>query len=335
MVVSKLMEKTDCPILPYDPAEFPRETQRHYISANEEEIRSMLETIRMASPKELFSHIPDELMFADNAGLPDELEYMEAAKKLLLLSEKTNLRNSFIGDLLPVWKTHPIVDFVSKLRPLTTSYTPYQPERSQGTLVTHWIFQCALSTLTGFEAINTSLYDRSAALFEAISCAIRTSSRGSKVLLASTLFDEDVEVLKTLARETKIEFTFARLSAKGGLIDYSNLEGTPTNGTEEFAAFVFPQVNKFGLLEDVDLLTDFAHARGMRSIACFWPLVASSLPLTSGRKGLTSLQERLSTLLFHLPSVGRASVCSDVVSQKNESATYGQHLGGTSGKQRI
>lgn len=270
------MEKTDCPILPYDPAEFPRETQRHYISANEEEIRSMLETIRMASPKELFSHIPDELMFADNAGLPDELEYMEAAKKLLLLSEKTNLRNSFIGDLLPVWKTHPIVDFVSKLRPLTTSYTPYQPERSQGTLVTHWIFQCALSTLTGFEAINTSLYDRSAALFEAISCAIRTSSRGSKVLLASTLFDEDVEVLKTLARETKIEFTFARLSAKGGLIDYSNLEGTPTNGTEEFAAFVFPQVNKFGLLEDVDLLTDFAHARGMRSIACIDPMLLAT-----------------------------------------------------------
>ena len=85
------------------------------------------------------------------------------------------LKTSFIGDQLPVWSINPIVDFVSNLRPLSTSYTPYQPERSQGTLISHWIYQCAISALTGFEAINTSLYDRSFAIYEAIACAIRTS----------------------------------------------------------------------------------------------------------------------------------------------------------------
>ena len=211
MAASKLKESTDCPILPYDPAEFPRETQRHYITASEDELKSMLDTIGCHSAEDLFSHIDDDFLFPAKPELPEELDYEEAAVRLAEISGKTNLKNSFVGDMLPVWKTHPIVDFVSNFRPLSTSYTTYQPERSQGTLVTHWIYQCALSSLTGFEAINTSLYDRSSALFEAIACAIRTSGRGGKILLAESLFDEDVEVLKTLAKETQIRFSLAKI----------------------------------------------------------------------------------------------------------------------------
>jgi glycine dehydrogenase len=276
MAVPKLMENTDCPSLPYDPAEFPRETQRHYITASEEEIRSMLETIGCNSTQDLFSHIDDEVLFAAKPDLPDELEYGEAVTELFEISDKTNLKNSFVGDMLPVWSTHPIVDFVSKLRPLTTSYTPYQPERSQGTLVTHWIYQCALSALTGFEAINTSLYDRSSALFEAIACAIRTSGRGSRVLLAEGLFDEDVEVLETLAKETEIQFSFAKICPSSGVLDHSSLQAIQEDETKEYAAFVFPQVNKFGLLENVDSLTDYARERGMRSIASIDPMLLAT-----------------------------------------------------------
>ena len=276
MAASKLKESTDCPILPYDPAEFPRETQRHYITASEEEIRSMLETIGCNSTQDLFSHIEDDSLFPAKPDLPDELDYEEAAIRLSEISSKTNLKNSFVGDMLPVWETHPIVDFVSKLRPLTTSYTPYQPERSQGTLVTHWIYQCALSALTGFEAINTSLYDRSSALFEAIACAIRTSGRGGKILLAESLFDEDVEVLKTLAKETQIRFSLAKIHPASGVLDFSSLETTDEDETGEYSAFVFPQVNKFGLLENVDALTDFARERGMRSIASIDPMLLAT-----------------------------------------------------------
>ena len=276
MAASKLKESTDCPILPYDPAEFPRETQRHYITASEEEIRTMLETIGCNSTQDLFSHIEDDSLFPAKPDLPDELDYEEAAIRLSEISSKTNLKNSFVGDMLPVWETHPIVDFVSKLRPLTTSYTPYQPERSQGTLVTHWIYQCALSALTGFEAINTSLYDRSSALFEAIACAIRTSGRGGKILLAESLFDEDVEVLKTLAKETQIRFSLAKIHPASGVLDFSSLETTDEDETGEYSAFVFPQVNKFGLLENVDALTDFARERGMRSIASIDPMLLAT-----------------------------------------------------------
>ena len=276
MAVSNLKKNVSSPSLPYDPAEFPRELRRHYISAGEEEIREMLDSIGLSDAKDLFSHIPRQLLFPDGIDLPEELEYHETAKALQTLSEITNLKNSFIGDMLPCWVTHPIVDFVSRLRPLTTSYTPYQPERSQGTLVTHWIYQCALSALTGFEAINTSLYDRSAALFEAIACAIRTSRRGSRILLAESLFDEDLEVLETLAKETETQFSFAKICPDSGVLDYSALQSLEEEDTQEFAAFVFPQVNKFGLLENVDTLSDFAKERGMRSIASIDPMLLAT-----------------------------------------------------------
>ena len=87
--------------------------------------------------------------------IPEELSYESAVNRIHELAGQSTQRTSFIGDQLPVWKINPIVDFVSNLRPLSTSYTPYQPERSQGTLISHWIYQCAISSLTGFEAVNT------------------------------------------------------------------------------------------------------------------------------------------------------------------------------------
>ena len=204
--------------LNYEPSEFPRELSRHYISASDQDISDMLKQIGVDCIDDLFSHIPDFLQLENITGLPNELEYKEAANELARISDSTNLKTSFIGDTLPNWGTHPIVDFVSSLRPLSTSYTPYQPERSQGTLVTHWIYQCALSSLTGFEAINTSLYDRSAAIYEAITCAYRTNPRGGKILLSDSLFETDLEVIKTLSEETDLQFQFVPFDSQTGLL---------------------------------------------------------------------------------------------------------------------
>ena len=259
--------------LNYEPSEFPRELSRHYISASDQDISDMLKQIGVDCIDDLFSHIPDFLQLENITGLPNELEYKEAANELARISDSTNLKTSFIGDTLPNWGTHPIVDFVSSLRPLSTSYTPYQPERSQGTLVTHWIYQCALSSLTGFEAINTSLYDRSAAIYEAITCAYRTNPRGGKILLSDSLFETDLEVIKTLSEETDLQFQFVPFDSQTGLLKKEWLTNLTQEETSEISAFVFPQVNSLGLLEDVDFLSDFAQSNGIRSIACIDPIL--------------------------------------------------------------
>ena len=110
--------------LPYDPSEFPRELSRHYITADDREISEMLNFVGLDELDDLYKHIPEVSHFNQGLNLPEELNYQDAVEKLSQISLKTNLSTSFIGDTLPSWKQHPIVDFVSKLRPLSTSYTP-------------------------------------------------------------------------------------------------------------------------------------------------------------------------------------------------------------------
>ena len=273
--------------LPYEPSEFPRELSRHYISASDDDIAKMLNFIGLNSTDELFEHIPNSLHFKMGGEIPEELNYEDAVSILSEIGNKTNLKTSFIGDILPFWKIHPIVDFVSNLRSLSTSYTPYQPERSQGTLVTHWIYQCVMSTLTGFEAINTSLYDRSAAIYEAITCATRTNKRGGKILLSASLFESELEVINTLSEETDLQFISVPIDPESGLLNYIWLNDLPLEDTQEISAFVFPQVNSLGLLEDVNFLSDFSNLRGIRSIACIDPMLLG----TGGLKPPTDFGE--------------------------------------------
>ena len=276
--------------LPFDPSEFPRELKRHYISLEETDTDEMLASLNLDKLSQLFDHIPHNLKFQDGLNLPNELSYDQACHSIQKLSEKSRIFTSLIGDMLPHWTIHPITEFVSSLRPLSTSYTPYQPERSQGTLATHWIYQCAMSALTGFEAINTSLYDRSFALYEAIACAIRTTRRSKEILLSRSLFPDDLNVLKTLTRETGIKFTFAEIDSETGLIDTSKLKSLTGTDTDRFSAFAFPQVNSLGLLEDVDFLADFSFERGMRSIASIDPFLLASgglkTPSKFGKNGV-------------------------------------------------
>lgn len=278
-------------ILPFDPSEFPRETSRHYISASEEELSDMLSTLGLANLSQLFEHIDPRLLFPQPLlSLPKEMSYLDAADKISEISKLSNHKLSFIGDQLPVWSTPQIVHFVSNLRNLSTSYTPYQPERSQGTLISHWIYQCGLSLLTGFEAINTSLYDRSFAIFEAITCAIRTSRKPSRILLASSLFPQEIEVLNTLSKETGIKFDFLSLNANTGRSDLQALSSFNRDELNQYSAFVFPQINSLGVLEDVDHLTDFCEDNHIRSIACIDPFLLGEgglkPPIEFGKSGV-------------------------------------------------
>ena len=109
--------------LPFDPSEFPREKSRHYISATEEDLNDMLSEIGLGELSQLFGHIDPNLLFPHPLSLPEEESYFEVADKISEISNLSNLKVSFIGDQLPVWKIPPIVDFVSNLRNLSTSYT--------------------------------------------------------------------------------------------------------------------------------------------------------------------------------------------------------------------
>lgn len=264
------MERTQ---IDFDPATLPKETFRHYIPASDAEIRNMLKTLGLDRLEDLFNHLPRAIRFAEAPTVAEELSYDELSERMAALAEKNRIVPSFIGDGLPVWKQPEITDHVLGLRELTTSYTPYQPERSQGTLISHWIYQCAMAALTGFEAVNASLYDRSTALYEAILCAVRMHRKSDSILVAGTLYPGDLEVIETLAGETGLVIETIGADPKSGTLDPEAVREKIQNRKEGLAALAFPQVNHFGLLEDVDSLTDLCREFSIRSIAVVDPML--------------------------------------------------------------
>ena len=258
--------------LPFDPAHQPRELARHYISASDAEIAAMLDRVGASSLADLFGHIPRACRFETPPALPEELSYADLTTHLAALAGKNHPRPSFLGDALPDFTVPPVAWQVASIRKLTTSYTPYQPERSQGTLMTQWIYQCLMSRLLGFEAVNCSLYDRSTAIFEACTCALRLTRGTGTVLLAETLFPQDLEVVDTLVRSTGIEALVIPMDPATGRLDHATLQDLITGTGKELGAVVFPQVNHFGLLEDVDAITEMVHASRALAVGVVDPM---------------------------------------------------------------
>ncbi|MBI2880947.1 MAG: aminomethyl-transferring glycine dehydrogenase subunit GcvPB [Candidatus Tectomicrobia bacterium] len=281
--------QTKAPPLGYDPAKLPRELKRHYISAGEEDIRAMLREIGVESLEALYDHVPPDCRFEGDVGIPEELDYSSLQSHLFELSQKNRVRLSFLGDGLPQYRVPWIVPHVLGIRKLTTSYTPYQPERSQGTLISHWLYQCAIAAVTGFEAVNASFYDRATALFEAIKCAQRLVPGSATAIAAGSLYPGDIEVLGTLARDTDLGIRVQPLDSRTGKLSVAGVAALAKEAGKELAALCFPQANCLGNLEDVDELTDLARELGVKSIAVIDPILLGpgglKPPVDFGRKG--------------------------------------------------
>ncbi len=267
------MKENNFKKLNYDPKQYPRELKKYYISASENEITAMMDKIKIKKFDDLYSHIDKNVHFDSAPHVTHALDYSELIDHMEALAKKNTIRPSFIGDGLKNYKVTEIVPFVSNLRGLTTAYTPYQPERSQGTLHTLWVYSSTLSMLTGFEAINASFYDRSTTMFEAINTAVRLVKGTNVALVASTMYPQDLEVLKTLAMETNLEIVTVNTDKKNGILEVQHAEELLAKYQGRVACLVFPQVNNFGNLEDVHTLTDLCAKNKIQSIAVIDPML--------------------------------------------------------------
>lgn len=264
------MKSTHVP-LNYRPEELKRELKPFYIGATEKEIQEMLETLGLKTLDDLYSHIQDDVKMSE-VKMPKHLSYEELIVHVNDLANKNAKKISFLGDGLPQYKVTEVVGPVCNIRGLTTAYTPYQPERSQGTLQTLWIYQSLISQLTGFEAINASLYERSTCLFEAMNCALRLVKDSKVIIVANTLYPGDIEVLETHAKETGMKILRSPVSAQTGKLDIEALKKL-LNTTPQVAAVAFPQVNNLGNLESVDEIVDLCSNNNVKSIAVVDPML--------------------------------------------------------------
>ncbi len=242
-----------------------RESYKHFIGVDEADEKAMLTALGLNSLDDLFSHLRSDIKLA-----PMKMENGLPLDKLRLhmksIADRNHIKTSFIGDGLQDFVVPDIVEKVCSIRGLTTAYTPYQPERSQGTLQTLWIYQNLISKITGFEAINSSLYERSTCLFEALSCTSRIKRNKNTVLVSKAIYPGDIDVLETIAKETELVIRYIGVDKKTGLTDLKELTSILKENSD-IAGFAFPQVNTFGLVENFNDMTDIAHEHEVLAIA--------------------------------------------------------------------
>jgi glycine dehydrogenase subunit 1 len=150
-----------------------------------------------------------------------------------------------------------VVDHLIQRSEFFTSYTPYQPEISQGTLQYIFEFQTLVCQLTGMDVANASMYDGSTAMAEAFLMAQRVTRR-DKVIIAETVHPEYLEVAKTYTQHGDLTIETVHFDKKSGRIlsdDLAKLD-------DKTAALVIQSPNFFGCIEDVKALADRAHSVG-------------------------------------------------------------------------
>lgn len=260
--------------LNYDPEKLDRELKRHYICSTEQEIQEMLQTINKNSLENLFDHIDSTVKFDKTINPTKEYEYYELKENMEEISAKNKIKPHFIGDGLKHYSLPSVLPEICNIRGLTTAYTPYQPERSQGTLTTLWNYASALSELTGFEAINASLYERSTCLFEAIKTGLKSNKKQGRVLITNDLYPGDKEVLMTLAKHTNIEIDFIDINFETGLVETNELENKIKE--TDYSVLAFPQVNALGIITYFNEYTDIARDHNIKSIAIIDPIHLST-----------------------------------------------------------
>ena len=267
--------------LGFNPSEIKRELETYYISMDDKQIEDMLQSLNLKDVKELFAHIGEDVKFNGEIDINEELNYDQLTTHIKNIANKNKIVTNFLGDGLAQTKLSPIVPYVCNIRGLTTAYTPYQPERSQGTLYTLWLYSNAISALTGFEGINASLYERSTCLYEALNTANRIKRKTKVAVVCESIYPNDKEVLDTLQQETDLEIIYAPIDKTTGLTDTEKLKDILEQNKDRISSLSFNQVNGLGLLEDVDELTDIAREYNLITICIFDPMLLASTGLKS------------------------------------------------------
>lgn len=257
-----------------------------FIPHTSEDVKQMLAEIGAPSIEALFDEIPENLRSNLSTKIPEGLSEMEVAQFMQARADQDVALACFIGagayeHYIPaaVW------DIVSRGE-FMTAYTPYQAEASQGTLQLLYEYQTMMASLMGMEVSNASLYDGASALAEAALMAIRSNrqSKSRRVLVPKTLHPYYRDVLKSIVTPQEIELVELPYSAVDGNIAIESLQAF---SGQDIAALIIPQPNFFGVLEEVDQLTDWAHANGILVIAVVNPLAMALLkePGAWGQKG--------------------------------------------------
>lgn len=251
-----------------------------YIPNSHEERDEMLSVVGLSNAKDLFRSIPENVQLNRALNVTDPLAESEVISAMETMAAKNTAatKPSFLGAGVYSHFSPTIVDHLIQRSEFFTSYTPYQPEISQGTLQYIFEFQTLVCQLTGMEVANASMYDGSTAMAEAYLMAQRVTRR-EKIVVAKSVHPEYREVAATYDQHGDSEIVEIGFDVTSGRVNGLDALDDKT------AALVVQSPNFFGCIENLKSLADAAHAVGALFIVVVTEAISFGLLRSPGECG--------------------------------------------------
>ena len=230
----------------------------------------MLAAIGAASIDELFAGIPPQARLNRPLRLPPALGELGLTQQMSSLAARNvpaGQRACFLGAGAYDHFIPAVVDVVASRSEFYTSYTPYQPEVSQGNLQAMFEYQTLICQLTGMDVSNASLYDGGSAAAEAVMLSMAVTSRQRKVVVAGSVHPEYRQVIATYCDHLGVEVV--TVPVPRGTVE---AEAVGSVVDQETACVLIQQPNFLGGLEDIQRLGEIAHQAGALLVVSVDPI---------------------------------------------------------------
>jgi len=258
-----------------------------FIPHTEADIATMLAAIGVSRVDELIAHVPAGLRESAEIALAPGLPEAEVASVLSTLAARNHAATGLISFLGGGAYRHYIpaaVRAITGRAEFSTSYTPYQPEASQGTTQAIFEFQTLITQLTGLEVANASMYDGASAAAEAVLMARRILPRRTVVAIARTLWPDYRATIRTyLSALEGIEVIEVPFDPTLGSLDIAKLNAL---ANDRILCTVTGYPNAFGIIEPLRRITEITHRAGGLTIAATAEPLALGLLKPPGELGI-------------------------------------------------
>ena len=229
----------------------------------------MLAAIGVSSFQDLMAPIPEPIQLKGLLNVPPALDEASLVRHLGSIAAKNaDLEShlSFLGAGIYDHFRPTVVGMLAVRGEFATSYTPYQPEVSQGMLQAVYEYQTFICALTNMDLSNASMYDVATGLAEAALMSADISDR-PEIVVSQAVHPHYRQVIATYLHATGYRMT--EIPLVNGSTDVEQLSRLVSDQT---ACVILQHPNFFGCLEDVEAAVEITHRVGAQSVLCVDPI---------------------------------------------------------------
>ena len=249
-----------------------------YIPNSEPEVKKMMmKAVGIDSIDDLYSDIPEQFRLKRRLNLPPQTSEFEVRRHVeALLAKNKTIREMPVflgGGCWPHYVPAAVENIVQRTE-LLTSYTPYQPEISQGMLQLLFEYQSMICELTDMDVANCSLYDWASALGEAARMSMRLTDR-REILVPKIVHPERYTTLETYIAPTGMQVRTVNYDGETGQLDLDDLK---SQLSEKTAAVYVENPSYLGFVDTRgEEIARIAHDRGALFIVGVDPIALGVL----------------------------------------------------------